>query len=159
MAYCTASDAKDKTLVSLMSDNSWIDSDLNSRIEEADAVIDGKMASAGYSVPFSTVPTLIKRLSVLYTRYAVIRDAYKNKAPSLAGADSWNPYLDQFNKLIDSIVNGEILLTTTSGEVDKSDNSVLVANENIKRVMTMDDYENLSVDSSYYDPSAIGDPE
>ena len=92
MAYCTSSEAKDQALVKVITQAGWTDpADINTRIAEADAVIDAALAAVGYTVPFVATPALVKQLSILYTRYAVLRDIYKNQAPSQGGAEGWKP--------------------------------------------------------------------
>lgn len=158
MSYCTSSEAKDQVLVKVIAQAGWTDpTDINTRIAEADAVIDAALAAVGYTVPFTTVPALVKQLSILYTRYAVIRDAYKNSAPSQGGAAGWEPYKDAFDELLKKLVGGELIIPS----VAKASGGVQISTLEVKRALTMDEPEDLgpSVDSSYTDPSVTGDPE
>lgn len=157
MAYCTSTEAKDQVLVKVISQAAWTDpTDINTRIAEADAVIDAALAAVGYTVPFTTVPALVKQLSILYTRYAVIRDAYKNSAPSQGGAEAWTPYKEQFDNLVELLQKGDLNIPNVS----KSGGGVQISTSAVKRALTMDAPENLGpeVDASYIDNSVTGDP-
>lgn len=160
MAYCTATEAKDGTLTNAVSQSGWTDTNVGYRIAEADAVIDGKLAKAGYAVPFTTVPALVKQLSILYTRYAVVRDIYKNSAPSDGGAAGFQPYKDQFDMLMGQIIDGEMSLIGTTGEIAKAAGGVQISTGDVKRALTMGEPEDQgdSIDASYTDPSVTGDP-
>jgi hypothetical protein len=158
MAYCTTAEAKDQVLVKILSQSGWTEAtDFATRIAEGDAVIDAALAAVGYTVPFTTVPALVKQLSVLYARYAVIRDAFKSSAPSEGGAKSWTPYKEQFDDLIKLLQSGGI----TIPNVAKASGGVQISTGEVKRALTMDEPENLGeeIDESYYDETVTGDPE
>lgn len=157
MSYCTSAEAKDQALVKVITQAAWTDpTDINTRIAEADAVIDAALAAVGYTVPFTSTPALVKQLSILYTRYAVLRDIYKNSAPSQGGAEGWKPYKEQFDNLVELLQKGEISLPNVS----KASGGVQISTSEVKRALTMDAPENLGmeVDASYIDPSVTGDP-
>lgn len=157
MSYCTSTEAKDQALVKVIAQAAWTDpTDINTRIAEADAVIDAALAAVGYTVPFTSTPALVKQLSILYTRYAVLRDIYKNQAPSQGGAEGWKPYKDAFDELLNKLVAGTLVIPN----VAKSSGGVQISTSSVKRALTMDAPENLGmeVDSSYIDDSVTGDP-
>lgn len=157
MAYCTSAEAKDQALVKVITQAGWTDpTDINTRIAEADAVIDAALAASGYTVPFTTTPALVKQLSILYTRYAVLRDIYKNSAPSQGGAEGWKPYKEQFDNLVGLLQGGELSIPN----VAKSAGGVQINTSDVKRALTMDAPENLGteIDDSYIEESVTGDP-
>ena len=52
-----------KEILTILSTDTSIDTEITNRIEAADAWIDGELAKVGLSVPLGTVPTLIKHAS------------------------------------------------------------------------------------------------
>lgn len=158
MAYCTTAEAKDQVLVKILAQSGWTEStDFATRIAEGDAVIDAALAAVGYTVPFTTVPALVKQLSVLYARYAVIRDAFKNSAPSEGGAAGWTPYKEQFDNLVKLLQEGSIQIPNVA---KANGGGVQISTSNVVRALTMGEPEDQgsSIDDSYTDESVTGDP-
>ena len=65
------------------------------RIVEADNEIDSRLAGMGISLPFASNPPALQDLSVMYARYACLRDLYTGTNPQ-ANSESAKNYLDRF---------------------------------------------------------------
>jgi phage gp36-like protein len=165
MAYSTPAEVKDSDISRLVAQAAWVDADVQERIDEGDAVINGYLAGAGYALPFTTTPALVKQLSILYARYAILRDMHHNFAPSQAGGKGYEGYKEQFDKLIEKLLEGKLDLVDAALEVIDptlvaSDQRVLVNTEEVPRALTMDEPEGEHIDDcAYSDPSVIGGPE
>lgn len=166
MAYCTAAEAKDKDLSRQVAQAAWVDSDVNDRIAEGDAVIDSFMGQAGYSpLPFSPVPALVKRLSILYAKYACLRDMHHHFAPSQAGGEGYKGYKDQFDALMKAILDGKAGLVDAGGElieptVPSVSMNVHINTVDVQRALTMGDPESEVMDGpGYSDPEVTGSPD
>lgn len=118
--YSTTADVLNNTLQTALTDAGWnvltAPTDVDERISEGDDEIDARLAALGYALPFVSNPTLIKRLSVLYARYACYRDLYAGGSPS-AGADAIQNFKDQFEELFQKIESGWASLVASDGSV------------------------------------------
>lgn len=168
MAYATAAEVKDKDLSRLVTQAGWLDADVNDRIAEGDAVIDSALAQMGFNdliTLFATVPALIKRLSILYARYACLRDMHHHFAPSQAGGESYKAYKDQFDALLAEVIEGKKAIVDASGNrIEPTTVSpsmrVQTNTENLERALTMGDPESEILDGvDYSDPTRLGSPE
>lgn len=163
MPYATAAEVKDKDLSRQIAQATWVDADLEDRIAEGDAVIDACMRGLGYAVPFSPVPPLIKRLSILYGRYAAMRDLHHHFAPSQAGGAGFNGYREQFERLLEKLQKGQAILVDASGTplptVESTAMRVQTNTEDLRRALNMGDPESATLDTAdYTDPGRLGDP-
>lgn len=86
MAYCTATEARSLTGISIAA---MPDADVDALVLDADAEINGALAGF-YTVPFVNVPILIKNISKRLTAFYMLVASYsghsKNKAPN---AETW----------------------------------------------------------------------
>ena len=97
------------------------------RIMEADNEVDTRLAGMGYSLPFAVNPPAVQDLSVLYARYACMRDAYTGSNPQ-ANSESAKVFLSQFEAKLMAIKAGEADLVDASGQtVPKSKYTPLTA--------------------------------
>jgi len=162
MAYATAAEVKDKDLSRLVTQAGWLDADVNDRIAEGDAVIDALFSSMGYAIPFlPTLPPLIVRLSILYGRYACLRDIFQNFAPSQSGAAGFQHMLDQFNAIIEQLKENKLFLVDSTGAVivnTPTNTRVQTNTANVKRALTMGDPESAIMDPLYSHQDVTGDP-
>ncbi len=165
MAYCTAAQAKDKDLARQVTQASWVDSDVEDRIAEGDAVIDSILAEIGYSpLPLSPVPELIKRVSILYAKYACLRDMHHHFSRSQAGGEGYEGFKKQFDAIMQQLRDKELALVVggvvLEPTVESSSMKVYSNTIEVPRALTMDKPENQSIDgTAYADPSVTGDPE
>ena len=90
-----------------------ITGDICLRINEADNAIDTRLAGMGVTLPFTTNPPLLQDLSVLYARYACLRDLYTGANPA-ANSESAKMFLAQFDSKWEQIRSGFVLLVDTS---------------------------------------------
>jgi phage gp36-like protein len=164
MAYCTATEAKDKDLSRQVAQAAWVDADVDDRIAEGDAVINGYLGGLGYDLPFAVTPPLVKRLSILYARYACLRDMHHHFSPSQAGGKGYEGYKEQFDALIKAILAGEIDLIDAAGEpiptTGAEEMRVQTNTVDLQRAMTMGDPESEILDGTdYADAERLGNPE
>ena len=168
MAYSTATQVKDKDLSRLITQAGWIDSDVEERIAEGDAVIDSSLAGMGYDLDSidATVP-LVNKLSILYGRYACHRDIYQNFAPSKSSADGFEHFKKQFDDLIAELAGCKKGcprrdLVDASGDIIERPNDpstrVQISSDNVRRALDMGDPESQSVDAEYNDDDLIANP-
>lgn len=164
MSYSTPAQVVDQALSRLLTGSGWsTTTDVQTRITEADTVIDTRLAQAGYALPFTSVPPMVLQLSIWYARYAVLRDLYQGQAPSISSLTGQKPnheaFKDRFDEYFDELQNGKAFLVySTGGVVPRTNLQILEAGSSVVRILTMDDPTNLSqtVDESYLDSDAIG---
>jgi len=157
--YCTASEVKNKAVEAAVQQAGWSDTEVGYRILESDTIIDSALAGLGYGLPFTTNPPLVKILSIIHSRYCVLRDAYKNAAPSLAGAEGFKSYQEQFDGLLEKLTKGELRLLDNNGsEIGKVSNRVLNAAEPVGRVLPIVEPARLglALDPEYNTPEVSG---
>ncbi len=164
MAYCTVAEVKGSAIpATTFAQALWTtDAPTEDRIAEADAVIASQLAAIGYSVSdlSSSVP-LVKLLSILYSRYAVLRDIYDNRGPSQASNEGGGgkQYLSQFNDLMKMLIDGRAFLVNSSGAVlEMVSGGVQNATDGVGRIFTMDDPENIrqSIPETYISSTTLG---
>jgi len=73
-----------------------ITGDVCQRIAEADNEIDTRLAGMGVNLPFVVNPPILQDFSVLYARYACLRDLYTGNNP-LANSESAKLFLQEFD--------------------------------------------------------------
>lgn len=160
--YSTTAQVLNQALTLPMTDAGWVltevTGDVAIRIQEADTMIDAKLASWGYILPFATNPPLLMQLSVLYSRYACLRDLYTGRSPSIASSDAMKAYKDRFDELFKQIEDGKASLVTSAGAVvPNTKYDVTNAAVDVAPIFTMTDPENQGVvDTLYSDPSVTG---
>lgn len=166
MAYATAAEVKDKDLARQVSQAAWLDADVNDRIAEGDAVIDSTLSQSGYSpLPFAVVPAIVKMLSILYGKYACLRDLHTHFAPSQAGGESYKGFKDQFDSLLKQIIEGKMAIVDAAGlrvepTVSSPSMRVQINTLDVPRALTMKDPESERLDGvAYSDTDVTGDPE
>lgn len=119
--YSIQSDVTNQTLLVLAQQAAWnvtpgAPSDIEVRIQEADSEIDSRLASMGYSIPFSNNPPLLKTLSVLYSRYACFRDLFAAGSPS-GGGEATKAFESAFEKRMSALQSGNAFLVDASGNI------------------------------------------
>jgi hypothetical protein len=163
--YSTAAQVKDKDLSRQVAQATWVDADVEDRIVEGDAVIDGYLAGFGYDLPFAANPTLVTRLSILYGKYACLRDLHHHFSPSQAGGEGYEGYKKQFDALIESLRKGEISLVDAVGDVvdpvaGAEGMRVHQNMEDVPRSLNMGDPESQSIDTAEYtEADRLGNPD
>lgn len=165
MAYSTATQVKDKDLSRLVLQAQWADADVDARILEGDSIINGYLAQMGYALPFASTPALVNQMSILYGKYACLRDIHHHFSPSANGASGYKAYKDQFDALMESLRTGEIGLVDATPAliaptVPRVDQDVSINTIGVQRALTMGDPESETMDGvGYSDPDVTGDPE
>lgn len=166
MAYSTVVEVKDKTVDKAVTQASWLDADVTERITESDRIIDARLKAMGYPAPFATTPPLVNTLSILHSRYAVIRDIFTGNAPSRASAGTTGDdrdYLGRFEKILEQLMAGEMLLLDLSGNtIARAQESMQVKTGSgtnpIPRALTMGDPEDQRIGEEYHNDSTLGNP-
>jgi len=109
MAYCSISEVKDKTVDVIISSAGWVDTDVQERIDEGAEIIDTNLVPIGYSQSDLTSAPLIKRLNVLYARYAIYRDIYARTQPSKTDEAGFVKWKNEFYELLEKIKTMQML--------------------------------------------------
>lgn len=159
MAYSTAAEVKDTVLATMATQAGWADAQFDERILEADRTIDAKLAAMGYPAPFGTTPPLVNTMSILYARYASVRDLFLKGAPSKANASTEQGYLDRFYELIRELKEGEAKLLDTGGVpiAPTSDAyRVQTTAADVGRALTMGEPETQSMPPGYTNDDVVG---
>lgn len=133
----------------------WEDSDIQARIDEGGAYIDGKILMLGYSQSQLSSAPLIKNINVLYARFAILRDIFARISPSKTDEAGFVKWKEQVDEILNDIIEGKTKLVDNSGEVivpEKRDKryEAKITTENVKRIFTMDKPEKWRIDSETY---------
>lgn len=157
--YSTASQVKSKTISVAITDASWADSDIETRITAADRIIDSLLAAIGYDLPFTTNPVLVTELSILYSRYRVLNDIYTENSNDAGLVEEAEKYKKEFDEIIKRLQDGDASLLDSSGNIIDADGRIQVDNaaEDVPRALDMGDPEDLGeIDDTYYDDDIKG---
>lgn len=160
MAYCSISDVKDKSITDNLTRANWTDADIQPYIDEGGAVIDSYLLKVGYTQTNLSNAPLIKRINVLYTKYAILRDMFANVSPAKIEDKTFVQWKKEALDLLEKIQKGEIKLVDSSGSIIQNINNTIVPEINTKetaRIFKMDeDYTWSKPDASYSDENVIG---
>lgn len=162
MPYSTITQVKDKVVERMMTQAAWLDADGTDRITEGDRTIDALLKAMGYAVPFATTPPMVETLSILYARYAIVRDIFLKGAPSKANASTEMGFKDQFERMIEALRKGEAVLIDALGNLlaqDSPQQQVSISTSSVDRIFTMGDPESSTIPDSYTDADVIGEDE
>lgn len=97
-----------------------ITGDVLARIMEADNEIDTRLAGLGVPLPFVINPPVLQNWSMLYARYACLRDLYTGTNPQ-AGSDASKSFLAEFEAKWTQIREGwQVLLDNSSTIIQAS---------------------------------------
>lgn len=160
--YSTTAQVLNQALTLPITEAGWVvtevTGDVAARIQEADSVIDSRLGAWGFTLPFSSNPPLLLQLSVLYARYACLRDLYTGRSPSMAASDAMKSYKDRFDEIFKQIEAGEVSLVDSTGAIVVTTKyDVQNAAVNVAPIFTMADSENQGlVDELYSDPTVTG---
>lgn len=162
MAYCTATDVKGKSVNRPINDAGWADADIDLIIIEADNYINSKLLPMGFTTTQLGTAVIVKTLSILYSRYAVIRDIYVNASLSRSPGQEFTKWLEIVDKMLDQILKGEMQLYTSAGVVispagGDARMTVISNTETVKQIITLDEPENWSIDATNYADETIGE--
>ena len=161
--YSLPADVTDKDILRQVTQAGWDDADVATRIQEGDDVIDSCIAGFGYALPFLINPAIIKQLSILYGKYAVLRDIHINFAPSKSSSGGYERYEKQFNALLKKIQDGKAELVVAGAvlepTVGAADMQVQTNTDQVPRALDMGDPESQHLDQEeYVDPDRLGNP-
>ena len=153
MAYLTQTEVKSQyPALAASIDAGKIDtSRVDVWIANTDSLIDEKVGQR-YSLPFSTVPPLIKTIAYELFNYFWQKDV--NTPPSTGDEVSWlYPRYDRIIKLLDEIRDGKTSLIDSSGNtIEPSTESLKTMQSNhldVDQIFTMGDGWNQSIDDNY----------
>lgn len=162
MAYCTISEVRDKTVDEFITSAGWADDDIQARINEGAEIIDSKLISIGYSQSQLSSAPLIKRINVLYARYAILRDILARLQPSKTDERGFVAWKNEALELLDKIIMMELLLIDSSGNIIKP-NSVsltivpVINTQDVKRIFNMTTTKDWKIsEESYSNEIVIG---
>lgn len=161
--YSLPADVKDKDLSRFIGQASWDDTDVASRIKEGDDAIDSCIAGLGYTLPFAINPAIIKQLSILYGRYACLRDIQHHFGASENSSKGYKSYQDQFEKLLKKIQDGDAELVVAGVILDPTTGAtamrVQTNTDQVPRALDMGSPESQHLDEEeYVDPDRLGNP-
>ena len=91
-----------------------ITGDICQRIAEADNEIDTRLAGMGIGLPFVINPPILQDFSVLYSRYACLRDLYTGANPA-ANSESAKAFLSEFEAKWEQMRTGWKVIVDTTG--------------------------------------------
>jgi hypothetical protein len=163
MAYCSISDVKDKTVDVIITSAGWVDTDVQNRIDEGAEIIDTNLIPLGYSQADLNTAPLIKRLNVLYARYAIYRDIYARTQPSKTDEAGFVKWKDEFYELLEKIKLMQMLLVNNDGVVIKPNNVSLtvvpiINTGDVKRIFNLTDSKTWKIkELTYSDDDVIGE--
>jgi hypothetical protein len=119
--YATTAQVLNQALTALIQSAQWdvteVTGDVARRISEADNEIDSRLAGLGIPLPFTTNPPILQDLSVLYARYACLRDSYTAGDPKTGGGKASQDFKDQFEDRFKALVEGKAELLDASSQV------------------------------------------
>ncbi|MEE8113496.1 MAG: hypothetical protein V3T23_03990 [Nitrososphaerales archaeon] len=163
--YVTSADVQDTDLSEKIGQSNWTDpDDIDDRIQEGSAVIQGCLAKLGYPVDFTTIantPLFVREMAKLYARAACWRDLF-HRAPSADADGVAEKMFERFDAELDKLKDGEReLIDVGTGLVIAAtpvDQTVYVNTANVRRSLTMDEPENQSSDSCRYSNEEVLGP-
>jgi len=162
MAYCSISDVKDKTVDVIITSAGWTDTDVQARIDEGAEIIDTNLIPIGYSQSDLTSAPLIKRLNILYARYAIYRDIYARTQPSKTDEAGFVKWKDEFFELLEKIKSMQMLLVNANGIIVKPNNVSItivpiINTSDVKRIFNLTDSKTWKIkELTYSDEDVIG---
>jgi hypothetical protein len=163
MSYCTISDVKDKTVDVIITSAGWSDTDVQNRIDEGAEIIDTNLIPLGYSQADLNTAPLIKRLNVLYARYAIYRDIYARTQPSKTDEAGFVKWKDEFYELLEKIKAMQMLLIDVNGAIIKPNNVSMtivpvINTGDVKRIFNLTDSKTWKIkELTYSDDDVIGE--
>ncbi len=161
MAYITVYDIKDKTINNAITQSGWTDSDLQLRIDEAEAIIDAYLIKAGYKKTDLETCPLVKRINVLLAKYNVLRDLYANVSPTKVEDKGFAKWKEEAMDLLFKISNREISLIDASGNVisyNVAKEVPIINTENVERIFKIGaNYTWSKPTANYSDEEVIGE--
>ncbi len=161
--YCAATDVKTNAIAKVMTDASWSDANIESRITEADDTINAELKGMGFTLPFSSVPPIIKWISVYLSRYNCLRDLFQDQAAY--GTTEEKALFERWKKLADDLLKGikdgtKKVVDSTGAAVAFNDESLAVMTNtaDVARAMTMGPDEDQGIDPENYSDDVLGNP-
>jgi len=160
MAYSTAAEVKNQAVSQIITDAGWTDpDDIDTRIADADRLINAKLAAMGYAAPFSTTPPLVNFLSKTYAKYLILLDAYTRNSNEAGLKEETEKYKNEFDGVIKQLEDGDALLLDTDNDIlERGNEQVKNAADDVEPIFTMDSPENLDTEPvpEYYDDDIKG---
>lgn len=160
MAYITVNDIKDKTINNAITQSNWTDTDLQIRIDEAEAIVDSYLIKAGYNKSDLENCVLVKKICVLLAKYNVLRDLYANVMIDKSENMGFIRWKEEAIKLLEAIQQRKISLVNTNGNViyyDTKKDLPVINTEDTKRIFKIGDSVKWSKpDYTYIDEDVIG---
>lgn len=123
MAYCLEADVRRK--VTVVPADTLGTNQIADGIAAGDAEIDARLIGR-YTVPFSPVPELIKRISILLAAGWALGDAYAGTGPNVPVAFAEN-CLEEGRKLLELLATGELALGTTATPVSSTSPPMMIS--------------------------------
>ncbi len=118
--YSTTAQVLNQSLQALISQAAWnvteLTGDVAARIAEGDNEIDQRLAAMGFSLPFATNPSALQDLSVLYGRYACLRDLFTENSPATI-SKMMDEYKIRFEEELMRMEEGWSVLVDANGGV------------------------------------------
>jgi len=161
--YCTVTEVKDRTIDTIITSAKWDDNDVLERIKEGAEVIDANLIPRGFSKNNLSSAPLIKRLNILYARYAIYRDIYARTQPSKTDEVGFVKWKEEFFEILEKIKNMEIMLVDNDGNIIKMDNASItivpiINTKNTKRIFNLTTTKNWKIsETTYSDEDVIGE--
>lgn len=163
--YSTAAEVQDTDLSIKVAQSNWTNpNDIDDRITDADAVIQGCLGQLGYPTTFidlAATPQVVRTMSKLLARAMVWRDLY-HRSPSTNASDTAKSIFDQVDAMIEKLKKGTLEL------IDPLTNLVVAAvpidqkvhsnTLKVPRALTMAEPEKQHIhDDLYSDRTVLGD--
>ena len=162
--YSTAVEVLDSDLSIKVTQSNWNNTtDIEDRIKDADAFIQGCLGQLGYPTTFTDLaatPQVVRSMSKLLARAMVWRDLY-HRSPSSNASDTSKGIFDQVDAMIKKLKEGtlELIDPVTGLVVDAVPIDQAVHSNTLKvpRALTMADPEKQHIhDDLYSDRTVLG---
>lgn len=118
--YSTTAQVLNEALAACVVEADWdtteVTGDVAKRISEGDNEIDGRLAGLEVALPFTTNPPALQDLSVMYARYACLRDMWTASSPKDA-KELYQAYKDEFEAKFKRLQDGWARLVDSTGAV------------------------------------------
>lgn len=123
-------------------------------IDRAESIVNSYI-TARYSLPFTTVPPVVRTLSEDIACYFAVRSAYTQDGQNL---NQYYPEYKEALKSLESIRSGDIKLSLTDGSLipTLSTNRFLSSTKEYAPIINLDDPENWRVDPNQLEDIADG---
>ncbi len=157
---------KDKAVAAKVLKAQFTDDDIESRINEAIAYIEGRLIKMGFTrerliaAPDNPVPLVIILIKN-YTFYCILRDIYTQTAPSESTGEPYEKWRDNVEKILEMLEANSIKLLDENGNIIEPTGNIdlrpQITTMGTKRMMTLGDSTTWKIDGTNYSKDVTGE--